>query len=504
MLTALTRECFDIGGLVPPVYAAWREAIVESLDVYLRALSPRSLSVVVTEQATLPLDTPAAVRLVHLMHLRPALHKLGQVLARHRELDADVRAALQALEVLEPRTPVEWLRPVIEEDLGADVLRRYHVALGAEVLAEGSVAVVLPCVWVDPDDPGVARRAVLKVLRPGVAEDLAEDLEALAAVAGFLEEWQTRGHCSGGPAAPLREMIEDVAALLRREVRLDGEREHLRAAAAELRRCKGVVVPRLCPFQGRRVTAMQHVDGRKITDAALNGDAQREVVRRLVWALLVTPMLAGNGATLFHGDPHAGNLMVDDAGRLVVLDWSLADHLSAADRAALAALAVAAACRDVEGIVRGVMALATCDESRAAEAAVRVVVERALQWPEAAGVGAVAGVPGVPGVGCVMRVVDALAALGLRFPRRFLLLRKVVFTLEGVVADVCPGATLDELVLGAAVGQMVAEAPLRLWLPPMSRAAPSGVSTLDVWRVASSWVTQAFVQWTQLWATPAR
>src|SRR5438067_1378680 len=109
-------------GLIPDCYAEFRPLVAEALGFFLEHLSPRRLEGVLEVQAALPADASVEERLVRLLHASPALHKVGQVIARDRRLDASLRSHLQRLESMEPHTPMEQMRPVLARELAPAVI----------------------------------------------------------------------------------------------------------------------------------------------------------------------------------------------------------------------------------------------------------------------------------------------------------------------------------------------------------------------------------------------
>jgi ubiquinone biosynthesis protein len=92
------------------------------------------------------------------------------------------------------------------------------------------VPVVVPLTWSDPAEwAGAPRRqGVAKVLKPGIATRLGEDLAILSRLADYLGEgWQVYGL----PPLAYRESLDEVADLLAHEVRLRQEQAHLARAA---------------------------------------------------------------------------------------------------------------------------------------------------------------------------------------------------------------------------------------------------------------------------------
>jgi ubiquinone biosynthesis protein len=196
----MTAELFhidpqDLAAVVPDCYAAFRPVVADGLTFFLQHLSPPRLAEVFQAQADLPADAALPRRLVVFLHACPALHKIGQVLARNRHLDPELRRHLQELESLEPRTPTEEWRPALLREL-APAVEPYCIRVAERPLAEASVAVVVPLIWSDPaDGAGAPRRdSVAKMLKPGIAQRLDEDLAILGRLADYLEElWEAYG-----------------------------------------------------------------------------------------------------------------------------------------------------------------------------------------------------------------------------------------------------------------------------------------------------------------------
>jgi ubiquinone biosynthesis protein len=107
----------DLAAVVPDCYAEFRPIVADGLTFFLNHLSPARLAEVFQAQAELPANTNLARRLVVFLHACPALHKIGQVVARNRHLDPQLRRHLQKLESLKPRMPIEQLRPLLEREL---------------------------------------------------------------------------------------------------------------------------------------------------------------------------------------------------------------------------------------------------------------------------------------------------------------------------------------------------------------------------------------------------
>lgn len=463
--------------LVPAALAAWRPLVLEGMLFFLQRLPPSRLAAIMADQLALAEDAGPARRLVGLLGHCPTLHKLGQVVARHRGLHPDLRRHLQSLESMPPSIPQEAILSLILQEIGHDP----SIAVAAAPLAEGSVAVVLPFSY---REGGTLRQGVFKVLKPGVEARLAEELAVFDELAAFLEE---RGRQLGLPALDYRDSLDSVRRLLTREIRLDVEQRNLQAAAAFYADEPDILIPRLLPWCTPRLTAMERVFGAKATDAALTEERRRDLADTMIAALLAKPFWVRSEQSLFHADLHGGNLLVAEDGRLAVLDWSLTASLSKSQREALVAIALGGMTLDRRKICRALAALG----ADADDAALAAVVERSLDRLVLRG--------GLPGFGWLLQMLDELALCGaIGLSEDFALFRKSWLSLAGVVADLAGERSPDPPLLAAGIRQFLAEAPARLMAPLRSLDFSTHVSNADLLRIgASSWLT-CLRYWTRL------
>jgi ubiquinone biosynthesis protein len=256
---SLSGSIIDIAPLVPPRYARYRPVIADSFAYFLGHLAPNRLEEILAEQSRLPPDTGLPRRFAALIRCCPTLHKLGQVLARDRRLDPMLRRWLQTLESLpRRRVPDAVVRRLDVELAGFD---RTGVRVASHALAEASVALVVPFTLSAGEEGGVVE-GVFKILKPGIEARLEEELAIWAKLGAYID-----GRCAdcGLPEIRYEEAVSSVGRLLAGEVHLDREQAHMREAGG-LCGAPSLAVPRLLPFCTPRLTAMERVVGRKVTD----------------------------------------------------------------------------------------------------------------------------------------------------------------------------------------------------------------------------------------------
>ena len=131
-----------------------------------------------------------------------------------------------------------------------------------------------------------------------------------------------------------------------------------------------------------------------------------------------------------YGDPHAGNLLYDArTGRLTIIDWALRERLSREQRRHLALLVFMVALRDSVGATEQILALSDNpprSDSAKAHSVADVVSQFLDQLP----------IKYVAGAAEAMRLLEMIAVKGVRFPSPLVMLSKVIFTLDGLLADI--------------------------------------------------------------------
>ena len=466
---SILREAIMTADLLPAAYAHYRPLLADGLCMFLRHLSARRLHSIFAEQNRLPPASAVPARIVALLRHSPALHKLGQVVAHDRRLNLEFRKRLQELESTEPRTPVATMQRLFAGELKA--WKKAGIELGPEVLAEGSVAVIVPFTWRESATRG-RHEGVFKLLKPGVEKLLEEDLASLGRLGDFLDDDCRRYHL---PELDYRDTFDTVRELLLHEVRLDEEQRHLAEATEFYAPANSVVVPALLPFCSARMTAMQRLHGQKISDPGLPRTLSRPgLARTAAEALIAQPLFGSRPAALFHADPHAGNLLATADGRLGILDWSLTGRLRKGERTDLMQLMLGTLSWDVEKMARAVMSLA---QKPPDEAAVASVLHSSLGELRQGS---------FPGVAWLTRLLDALAVRAqVRFGSDLLLFRKSLLTLEGVLADLMQTeaagcAVFDEAVMRTFVERWGAEWLERFRAPFSSRHFGTHVSNADL------------------------
>ena len=267
--------------------------------------------------------------------LGPTYVKFGQIIASSPGLFPDVlseefRACLDSV----PPAPIDEIRRVIVEDLGGDPEGLFE-DFDLDPLASASIAQVHAARLKTGED------VVVKVQRPHIGDRLSADLRILRRVARLVALTST-----GRMANPVA-VVDDFATTLAEELDFTLEGRYMEEFERNLHAFGNnelVRVPKVhWDHTSPRVLTMERIHGYKIDDwseLVSTGWDLEELLKRGVRAWMEGALVHG----LFHGDVHAGNLMVDAAGRVVFLDFGimgrLDDHTREVIRRGLPALLI--------------------------------------------------------------------------------------------------------------------------------------------------------------------
>jgi ubiquinone biosynthesis protein len=274
--------------------------------------------------------------------LGPTYVKLGQLIASSPGLfPAEWADEFASLRDRVPPFPGSDARSIIEDEL-AGPLSGFFSSFDDEPLAAASIAQVHAATLKD----GAA--VVVKVQRPGLEAQISDDIRAMKILAAILERIPYTAVAS--PKA----VVEDFARSLSEEMdfRLEADNmERMRAilAADSITDCR---VPKVyLDLVSRRVLTMERIDGIRFSDVEAMRAAGIDTVRLLrIGVQTVIEGVVVHG--FFHGDLHAGNIVVLPDGTFVMFDFGIVGRLTEPVRARLAQYLVSATTNDYHGMVK--------------------------------------------------------------------------------------------------------------------------------------------------------
>jgi ubiquinone biosynthesis protein len=269
--------------------------------------------------------TDAQSRLIAaLSALGPSYIKLGQFLSTRPDIVGPKRAfELKALQDRLPPFGMEEARAVIRANLDDDVKTLFS-EFGPPVAA-ASIAQVHRARTRDGRDVAV------KILRPGIEKRFAADLASFFFAARILERMSAEGRRLR-PVAAVR-MLEQSMTL---ELDLRMEASAIAEMTANTANDSGLRLPKVdWQLTSKQVLTTDWIEGTSISDIAAlkaKGFDLKALGDTAIQSFLRHAIRDG----FFHADMHQGNLFVDDAGKLAIVDFGIMGRLSEKDRMFLA------------------------------------------------------------------------------------------------------------------------------------------------------------------------
>ena len=246
--------------------------------------------------------------------LGPTYVKFGQIIASSpgafgEPLSREFRTLLDAVPPADP----DEVHKLFTEELG-DEPQNLFKHFEEKPFASASIAQVHFATLHSGED------VVVKIQRPGIRRRVAADLQILKRFAQVVELAKL------GRRLSAQDVVADFADNLAEELDFRIEAQSMEAWVSGLHGSplgRNIKVPEVhWDFTTQRVLTMERVHGVRIDDAAAVRDKGFDGTE-LVKALLFSTFEGGLRHGLFHGDLHAGNLLVDDEGRIVFLDFGI-------------------------------------------------------------------------------------------------------------------------------------------------------------------------------------
>jgi predicted unusual protein kinase regulating ubiquinone biosynthesis (AarF/ABC1/UbiB family) len=244
--------------------------------------------------------------------------KFGQLVASSPGLFGDaVAEEFRACLDTGPPVAFDAVRERVEADLGMD-LHEAFADFDHRPIGRASIAVVYRGHLHD------GREVAVKVLRPGIDLEVAADLRLMVPLAELVAK-ETGEQVAGS----VLQMLDGLRQQLGEELDLRNEARALAQFRALLSESglDRIVVPEPHPaFSGQNVLTMELLHGVAIDDlaaVAARGQDPAPLVEQVVRAFFTTTVRRG----AFHGDLHAGNMLLLDDGRLGIIDWGIVGRL---------------------------------------------------------------------------------------------------------------------------------------------------------------------------------
>lgn len=388
--------------------------------------------------------------------LGPTFVKFGQFLSMRPDvLPHGLILELSKLRDAVQPVPFSEMGPLLRAELGVERNAVFGEFDEAPV-ASGSLAQVY-FARLKRDGRAVA----VKLQRPAAARIIQTDL-------GFAAWLAAQVHQRSAQLQPydLPAVIEEMRQSVLRELDFRNEARHLQYFNSGNPYADKVFAPAVVEdLTTERMLIMERVNGTPIGRAELSPERARELAASGARSLVHQVLVAG----FFHADPHGGNILVADDGRLCLLDWGMAGHLTRRLRLALADFWDAVEQQEAERIAHLAALLAPTDARphlRVMEKEITLVLREELNF--------VAGKP--PQLGrAMLKLLFIFGRQGIPLAQDYSLMAKSVLSIEQV------GVALDPAF------------DLRIHIQPVLRALDrERINPRTLWRHARDFLRASF------------
>lgn len=168
------------------------------------------------------------------------------------------------------------------------------------------------------------KKCVVKVLRPGVRDQVTNDVKNLLLITKFLEIINPTG------SRDLTMFVRELESMLRMETDYNIEAQNTKNFKNNFKDIDWVIIPEVY-YSTENIIIMEYVPSTKITEArGYNG-------KSLAWAITKSQIMQVLKTGFFHGDPHPGNVGILN-GKLVYYDFGMVSEISIKQKKTLLAL----------------------------------------------------------------------------------------------------------------------------------------------------------------------
>ena len=247
--------------------------------------------------------------------LGPVYIKFGQWLSSRADILPE--PYLKELSKLQDNVPAESfdkVRPVIEKDIGK--IDEKFDSLDTEALSGASLGQVYRATR-------NGQQVIVKVKRPGIEKVVEKDLKVLMKIIPFAMNF-VDPNLRFSIIPIMKQFVESM----HEELDYTKESENLKTIKKNMEPYDYVVIPNVHDdYSSKNILTMEYIPGIKVTDIQALDEKGIDRTKLVidVHKVFFTMLLRHS---IFHADPHPGNISVKDDGRLILYDFGMIGRLN--------------------------------------------------------------------------------------------------------------------------------------------------------------------------------
>lgn len=170
-------------------------------------------------------------------------------------------------------------------------------------------------------------KIAIKVQRPLIQEIIAVDFQSLSIILYFVRNF--------APLPPnfinFKQLYKELKHVIEKELNYLEEMRTIQYFQNRLKASEGVIIPETFPeLCTEKVLVMEWITGARATDLSFiekTGIVRKEIAEKLLYLFLPQWLEPG----MFHADPHGGNILITENGKLALLDFGMAGEITQND-----------------------------------------------------------------------------------------------------------------------------------------------------------------------------
>jgi ubiquinone biosynthesis protein len=361
-----------------------------------------------------------------LQDLGPTFIKLGQILSTRADLfPSEFIQELALLQDSVPPIPLDQVMVQLRAALGRDP-EELFARIDPAPLAAASIA------QVHRATTRAGEEVVVKVQRPGIAEQIRTDMSLLHSLARLLE-----AVIEESGVTPPTGIVEEFERALHEELDFTREARNIQQFSNNHRNRPQVRIPRVYDaLSSQTVLTLEFLPGVKLRDAQLTPE-QRHVLAKHILEMAFRQLFEDG---LFHADPHPGNLLVLENQVIGLLDFGLVGHVTKPMQETLVMLVLSVALRDADSVARLLYRVgAPTEHANLAEfrADIEELFERYLKGTLAE----------VDAKNLLTELLDLAVKYKIRLPKEYAILMRASVSTEGMLRSLAPDMNILEVAL---------------------------------------------------------
>ncbi|MBE4907507.1 AarF/ABC1/UbiB kinase family protein [Bacillus luteolus] len=362
-----------------------------------------------------------------LVDLEGLLIKIGQFLSIRGDL-LPKSFISQIEDLVDKVPPSKWndIEFILEEEWEGSI-EGFFSSIHPEAIASASIGEVYQGVLLD------GTKVAVKVQRPTIASIVKTDFRSLAIIFWFADHFVPvpRGFIN------FKVLFQELKHVIERELDYHKELETLLYFKSRFKEVEGVKIPEIYPeLCTSRVLVMEWVEGRRVTDNKALNELQinrGNLAKRLLHVFLPQWLEPG----IFHADPHPGNVLIDQNGNLILLDFGMIGEISKKDAATFQTLIEGIVVKDYAKVVNGLSNLGFLLPEADLKSMEKLLSEMlAIDFTK---------IKEMDMFAVKKEMNDIVHTLPIQVPTRFVFLGRSYVTIEGMLLSIAPDEELVDL-----------------------------------------------------------